>query len=652
MKKPLPRIGLFGLNTEAISLRVPKRDTHVVSHEVLFEDAVTKLKDRPLFVGFALPRQRFLFASGVACFLVGVLFIQAFLMQIVHGAWYRARADQNRIRRETLVAQRGIIRDRHGIVLAENIPSFELEVTPRLLPRESDARDELLARIGREINVSLSELQAAIAASTNVDERVTLVRDLPYARAIAVSVLIGADPSLHVVHGTKRRYPFSETVPSLSHVLGYSGPISREELEQRRASYRQTDTIGKTGVEASYESRLRGTAGERLMEVDAKNRVTSLIGHTPPEDGADLPLTIDLRLQRVAQDALERGMLAAHVRRGAVVVMDPRDGALRALVSMPAYENTFFAGSVSSTYYANLLQNEDRPLVPRAFAGVYPAGSTIKPVIATAGLSERVINNHTSFDSVGGIRIGSSFFPDWKPGGHGITDVRKAIAWSVNTFFYAVGGGHDTFIGLGVDRLTGWMRRFGLGSVTGLDLLGESAGFVPSREWKERTKHERWYVGDTYNLSIGQGDLLVTPLQVARFTAELANGGKKITPHVFDEDRASGVVSREPGRQIRDERQAMRVDNPSVLRTVQLGMRDTILYGSGRALASFPIPIAGKTGTAQWRNDRPNHAWFTAYAPFENPELVVTVLIEEGGEGSSVALPVAREIFEAWRKIP
>lgn len=643
MDKPEKRFGLFGLKERGIGLRVTTTDRRLVSHEVLFEEDVTQLKERPLFLGFPLPRRRFYLAFIVTGLLIGALIIQAFRMQVLQGEAFRIRAERNRLRHETIIARRGIIRDRNGTVLAENIPSFELQAMPRLLPADADTRDEVLANVGRETGASLADLQAIIASSTDYDDRVTLVRDVPYARAVALSVLIGTDPSLQVVVGNKRRYPFSSSIESLSHVLGYVGPISRSELEKVDASYRQTDTIGKTGIEASFESKLRGVSGERLYEVDAKNRITSLVGDRKPEDGSDLTLTIDVRLQRAAEEALRRRLEQSRLHRGSIVVMDPRDGSILALVSLPAYDNNFFSGSVSSTYYASLLQNEDHPLLPRAFAGTYPSGSTVKPVIAAAGLAEKVITPQTTVHSVGGVRIGTSFFPDWKAGGHGLTNVRKAIAWSVNTFFYNVGGGYDSFIGLGVDRLTTWMRRFGLGSKSGLDLPGENSGFVPSREWKEQAKHERWYVGDTYNLSIGQGDLLVTPLQVALFTAEIANGGKRIRPHLA----AADILDHpENGESI--------VDGVTV-RTVQLGMRDTVLYGSGRSLASFPVSVAGKTGTAQWRNDRPNHAWFTAFAPFENPEIVVTVLLEEGGEGSSVAVPVARDVLQAWvgiRHIP
>jgi penicillin-binding protein 2 len=314
--------------------------------------------------------------------------------------------------------------------------------------------------------------------------------------------------------------------------------------------------------------------------------------------------------------------------------MDARDGSIRALVSLPAYDDNLFAGNVSTTAYKALLADEHRPLFPRVWAGQFPSGSTIKPLIAAAALAENVITPNTTVLSVGGIGVGPWFFPDWKAGGHGRVNVRSAIAWSVNTFFYTIGGGYGDFIGLGVDRLTAWMRNFGLGSASGVDLPGEAPGHVPSQEWKQETKGDRWYIGDTYNLSIGQGDLLVTPLQMARITAAIANGGDLVIPHVVMSSSTPDVP---------------RLDaDAATFATVRQGMRDTVVYGSGRALSVLPVASAGKTGTAQWNSEKPYHAWYIGYAPAEKPEVVVTVLLEEGGEGSSFAVPVAGDILRAW----
>lgn len=637
------RSELFGLKEGGIGMRVDPSDRNVVQHERLFEDTVVAMKEHPMFLGAPLPRVRFIFVLVIILACVTALLGRAFWMQIVNGRSYVVRADQNRLRHEVVAAKRGVIRDRNGTILAENIPSFDLQVTPRLLPQSEEDQDVLLARIGRETGIGLEAIKAAVASSTDPDERMTLVRDLSYERAISISILVGDDPAFEVASGSKRRYPLSSTVPSLSHVLGYIGPITREDLERQDPTYRQTDVIGKTGVEDTYETILRGSPGEKVYEVDAKNRITSLLSERDAEDGVDVRLNIDAKLQQAAQTALQRQMAAAHLSRGAAIAMDPRDGSVLALVSLPAYDDNFFSGVVSSTYYLSLLKNEDRPLLPRAISGVYPSGSTIKPAIAAAALAEGVITPNTTVNSVGGIHVGASFFPDWKAGGHGLTNVRKAIAWSVNTFFYTVGGGFESFIGLGVDRLSSWFKRFGLSQKTGIDLTGESSGFVPTKEWKENVKKEHWYIGDTYNLSIGQGDLLVTPLQIATVTAEIANGGKKIVPRVaVVESHVESLKSKIDQTPIVD---------ASFLKTVQLGMRDTVVYGSGRALSSFPVAVAGKTGTAQWRNDRPNHAWFTCYAPFEDPQIVVTVLLEEGVEGSVVSVPVTKDILTAWMQM-
>jgi penicillin-binding protein 2 len=259
--------------------------------------------------------------------------------------------------------------------------------------------------------------------------------------------------------------------------------------------------------------------------------------------------------------------------------------------------------------------------------------------VAAAALAEGLIIPTTSFLSTGGLTIGSWFFPDWKVGGHGETNVGKAIAESVNTFFYIIGGGFDAFTGLGVERITSYARLFGFGSLTGLDLPNEGEGFLPSKEWKEEVKGERWYVGDTYHLAIGQGDLLVTPLQMAVALSTVANGGTKYEPHVAKAVGDQWILPK--GTVLPEElRQAIKI--------VREGMRQTVTSGSARRLNSLPLAAAGKTGTAQIGGSSETHAWFTGFAPYENPEIAVVVLIEEGGEGSSTAVPVAENIFRWW----
>ncbi|MFZ2803891.1 MAG: penicillin-binding protein 2 [Patescibacteria group bacterium] len=635
MASNTPQHGLFGWSRDGVGLSVSRSDSHEFEHETLFEDDVTYVKDKRVFLGSALPASRFIVAAVVLFLVVGTLVGRAFWMQVVNGGVYQAQAESNRLRHDVVPATRGIIRDRNGVVLAENVPSFDLQVTPWLLPKDTGQRTQLLANVGLDIGMSLDQINAAIASSTDPTQAMTLRRDVPYDRAVATNILLGDNPALHIVTGMKRYYPLSSSVESLSHVLGYVGSVSPTDIKQNPGTYRQTDVTGKVGIEASYEDALRGKAGQKVYEVDALNKVTTLEDDTPPTDGKDVQLTLDANLQKAAEVALKKELDSLHLARGSAIAMNPQDGSILAIVSLPAYNDNDFSGTVSSTVYKALVSNPDNPLLPRAWAGVYPSGSTVKSVVATAALAEHVITPETTVDSVGGLRVGGTFFPDWKAGGHGITNVRYALAWSVNSFFYTVGGGYQSFVGLGVDRLTAWMRKFGLGAKMGIDVPDEAAGFVPSKEWKQQTKGEPWYVGDTYNLSIGQGDLLVTPLQDAVITAEVANGGHTIQPHLVAQPGVSYTSS-------------TLLADAADIQTVRLGLRDTVTYGSGKALSTFPIPVAGKTGTAQWRSDKANHAWFTAFAPFDAPEIQVTVMIEEGGEGSTTAIPVTRDILQAW----
>ena len=313
------------------------------------------------------------------------------------------------------------------------------------------------------------------------------------------------------------------------------------------------------------------------------------------------------------------------------------------MVSLPAYNNNLFAKGIGQEDYNILINHPDNPLFNRAISGEYPSGSTIKPVWVAAALEERVVSENTTFLSTGGISIGQWFFPDWRAGGHGRVDARRAIAESVNTYFYNIGGGYEGFQGLGVDRLVNYGKLFGLGKQTGIDLAGEASGFLPSRAWKEEYKGESWYIGDTYHFAIGQGDLLTTPLQVAMFTSVFANGGKLYRPHFIKEiltgnDEPFGQANNEPVRE--------GFISPYNIHVIREGMRQTVTAGSARSLQIIPAKVAGKTGTAQWSSKHDTHAWFTGFAPYDNPELAITILIEEGGEGSDAAVPVVREYLK------
>ncbi len=628
-------------------LRMQNHTEEDVRHELLFERDWNQVKRRPLYLTSSFSRKRFFIALSLVFVAVCALLGRALWMQVGQAENYASLAERNRLRSTPLWPLRGVIRDRQGVILAENAPRFQVTFLPREGLREGTDRENALGIAGRILNVPYGTLVGyASATGTAQDETVIVTDKVPYAQAMRFATELPRLPGFRLEVHPIRRYPESVRVPSLSHILGYVGRLSPEDYEKNRENgYRRTDDIGKTGVERWYEELLRGSLGERLDEVDVRGRTSAFVGERPAQNGEDLHLSIDVALQEESEKALRIGMEAAQTNRGAVVVMDARDGSLLSLVSLPTFNNNDFSGSVSSTVYQRLTADKAQPLFARAISGAYPSGSTVKIVMSVAALAESVITPQTTVVSSGGIRVGQWFFPDWKADGHGVTNVRRAIAWSVNTFYYYIGGGYGGFHGLGVDRITKWMRQFGLGAKTGIDLPAEASGHVPDPAWKLRERKEQWYVGDTYNLSIGQGDLLVTPLQVAVYTAEIANGGRRVVPHLL-----ASVSSSQPWTV--NVATTTNVGAPdTVYAVVREGMRDGVVYGSGRALSNLPFAVAGKTGTAQWSSQAKTHAWFTSFAPYDQPEVVVTVLLEEGGEGSSYAVTVARQVLLAWDRL-
>lgn len=579
------------------------------------------------FVGNVVQESRYRFGAAIALGVLAIFLARAGWLQIAEGASYRAIADSNRTRTHVLPAERGIITDVHDTVLAHNVPSFSIIVRRSELPTEDAERNAVLEKAASVAQVDVALLRTTIDEAGDTPD-VEVAHDVPYERALAFAVVDNDLPGVDLVLSEERAY-ITDTVPSLSHVLGYTGVISDEEYRERKsAGYVAYDRIGKQGVEKSYETLVRGTYGTETIEVDARGRYLRTIAKQDPEPGATLRLGIDVGLQSQIEQSIAAWLKGQVASRVAVVAMDPRDGTVRALVSWPAYDANVFAQGIDATSYETLLNDPDHPLFPRAYAGEYPAGSTVKPLYAAAALTEGIITPSTSFVSTGGLQVGNRFFPDWRAGGHGITNVYHAIADSVNTFFYSIGGGYDTFQGLGIDRLMSWASTFGLGGESGLDVPGEANGFLPSKAWKEAEKGEPWYIGDTYNVSIGQGDMLVSPVQIARMTSVFANGGTLVTPHVVAQADLpkTTVVSSDVATVVRD------------------GMRQTVTNGSATSLQQVPVSVAGKTGTAQWSHTSPPHSWFTGFAPFDDPTLVITVIVEDGGD-QGLAIPIAREVL-------
>ncbi|MBU1180047.1 penicillin-binding protein 2 [Patescibacteria group bacterium] len=597
------------------------------------------------FLGITIPKKGFWTLKFLIVSIVIVLLGKAFYLQVAQGAKYTNMAEINRIRQVPIVAERGIIFDRNQKPLVSNIPNFYLTILPNDLPKDENEKISLFQKISNIINVPPAEIEEQLGLFSSYNfQSIPIKTNISYLQAIELEILNNTYPAIQIKTGMGREYDIS---PSLSHIIGFLRKVSKDDLKNN-PDVLPTDDVGKTGVELQYEKILRGSYGKKQIEVNALGQQIMVLAKEDPVPGDDIILTIDSALQKRVEDILEKHLRALGKKRGAIIVSNVLSGEVLAMVSLPAYDNNIFSGGLSYEDYEKLTSDANKPLFNRAIAGEYPSGSTIKPVFAAAALEEGIITEGTSFLSSGGIRVNEWFFPDWKIGGHGATDVKKALAESVNTFFYMIGGGlldetlqNFIFEGLGVAKLKNYAKKFGLSERLGIDLPSESTGFLPSKEWKESVKKEMWYIGDTYHLAIGQGDILVTPLQVNAWTSIFANGGTLYQPHIVktilrQDNTVTAVQPKIINENFIDEKN---------IEVVRKGLRDGVLYGSSRALSDLSFAVAGKTGTAEWGTNKTPHAWFTGFAPYEGPEIAITVLIEEGGEGSEVAVPIAKELL-------
>ncbi|PIP34767.1 penicillin-binding protein 2 [Candidatus Falkowbacteria bacterium CG_4_10_14_0_8_um_filter_41_36] len=617
------------------------------------------------------------YITGLLLLALIILLSRVFWLQIVRGEYYYSMAEGNRLKVVSIEPKRGIIFDSKNRPLVTNEANFILYLIPNDLPHNELERDNALRRISSILDQGTADSKAPVGQmelisdsssfydlknqvekikinSLEAYQPLFIVDNLEYQTALKLYLEADRTPGVFISNKIRRNYVTAATstvdmrplgASSLAHVLGYTGKINEQELAQENNEYSLIDYLGKTGIEYSYEAELKGQKGNKNIEVDALGKEKKIVSQTAPEDGHNLVLGIDYDLQKKVEDIVKTSLGKLGLKKASVVIMDPRTGEILSLVSWPAYDNNLFARGVTVSEYNSFLTNPSRPLFNRVISGEFPAGSTFKPVMAAAALQEKIINANTSFMSTGRLRVGEWFFPDWKAGGHGLTNVKKALADSVNTFFYYVGGGFGDFKGLGIDKIVKYAALFGLDKVTGIDLPNEASGFLPSQKWKEDTKNEVWYIGDTYHASIGQGDITVTPLQVANYTAAIANGGTLYEPHVVTKilDHNNNLITKIKPQVVRSN-----FISPENIKIVQEGMRQTITAGSGRSLNSLPVEVAGKTGTAQWSSTQATHAWFTGFAPYDQPEIAITVLVEAGGEGSTVAVPIVKEILQYY----
>jgi penicillin-binding protein 2 len=564
--------------------------------------------------------------------LVGMVFLvivgQLWYLQVLEGGHFRDASDKNRLRVRPIVAPRGILFDRHGLPLVDNRPAFTLS----LIPREMDKPDVILGRVAALLRIPYEELVEAMSrVSPDSFVPVRVRRGLTLEEVAKVEEWKIELPGVIVEVEPQRAYPNSRFA---AHLLGYVREANEEQLKQGR--FRRGDMVGQSGLERLLDEFLRGRDGGERIEVDAMGRPMRLIQRSEPQPGAEVVTTIDRRIQEAAERAME-----GHA--GAVVVMDPRTGDVLATVSTPAYEIDRFTGSIDRAAWVKVIQDPAHPLLNRAIQSQYAPGSVFKIVVTAAGLQEGTLTPVDRVHCAGDFHLGAWTFKDWKEGGHGSVDLHRAIAQSCNIFFYQAG------LKVGPAAITQYASAFGFGQATGIDLLGEKFGLIPKPR-VDRRGRKLWLGGDIVNMSIGQGTILVTPMQVARFMSAVANGGvlwkPRLVQRIARPDR--GEVWADPGRV------TGHVElSPMVWAFLRQALWAVVNDGGTGGAARIPgLDIAGKTGTAQMiaksKAERgEDHAWFAAFAPVKEPEVVVVVLVERGGKGGQVAAPIARQILNA-----
>ncbi len=562
-------------------------------------------------------------------------------LQIKHGSFNRNLAEGNRIRSREILAPRGIIYDSTAKPLVLNDASFVLKLYPVDLPRVAAERDIYLENISRITQIPVDEIKTKIKEKGAYSTfPVILKENMDRDSALLLETKIIDLPGIVMTKEPIRRYA---EIPGLAPVLGYIGKVTENDLKNNTdPSLAMNHEVGKDGLEKVYQQYLRGRDGVNEIEVDSRGRAQRALATIASQPGNNLILGLNADLQTKIAESLAEQIEAAGVKAGAAIAVNPQNGQVLAYVSLPTYDNNLFSQGINAEEYNKISQDPAKPMFNRVISGAYPCGSTIKPLVAAAGLQEGVITENTTIDCPAEIKVGSWVFPDWKY--HGLTDIRKAIAESVNIYFYAIGGGWDKIKGVGPEKMKLYFEKFGLGAKSGIDLPGEVAGLIPDPAWKKKIIKEMWYLGDTYHMSIGQGDVLTTPLQMAMATAAVANGGELLKPQVVHR------ITDFTGKSILEFNEEVVRSNfidASNLQVVREGMRQTVTNGSAKvALGGLDGEVAAKTGTAQFDNNSKTHAWMVAYAPYENPQIAIAVIVEGGGEGYAAAGPVVKTAFK------
>lgn len=546
---------------------------------------------------------------------VALLLVGLFFFQIMMANEYVKLASQNRLRIIRISPPRGTVTDSKGAPLAVNVRTFSVNGYPVDLQRDGNIKlvSSILMRNGIPINEE--ELKELIEKQYSAPYRaITVASNLTFAQAAELITDKDFSEALFLTPVWKRTYPAGNFA---AHVVGYVSEITKEELEARKdSSYRGGDMIGKNGIEAWYDEDLKGLPGEEVIEVDAKGRKLRDISYSPPQKGNDAVLTLDLAAQRYAAELI--GSF-----RGAVVAMDVNDGSVKCLYSSPSYDPNPFTWGISNREWAALTDHKERPMMNRAIAGGYPPASTFKIVTASSVLENKVVNINTTVRCPGYFELGDRRFRCWRRTGHGTENVLRALRDSCDVYFY------QTSTWLGIDRLIKTAEKYGVGEKTGIDLIGEISGTIAGPEWKKAKIKENWYGGDTVNYSIGQGYVLMTPIQLLRAYVAVASGGKLFKPRIN-----SKAVP---------EYRKLEVSSQTI-KIMQEGLREVASSGTGKRASSFGVQVAGKTGTAQNAHGE-DHAWFVGYAPADAPRYAVVVIAEAGKGGGAVAGPIVGKML-------
>lgn len=582
-----------------------------------------------------LPSRVFRIFLGLAGMLALAVGLKVAYLALVEHSFYEARAEANIMDVRVENAPRGVIRDRFGNTLVQNVPSWSVVLVPRNLPVDSDLRNSIVDRLAALLGEDSAALRAKIARKDwSISDRLVLSDSLSQEALLTLSTEtipgVRLERSFQRIHNDPLAY---------AHLAGYTGRVDREDIAEN-PTLSPESVIGRAGIEAAYDTYLRGRDGRTVTYRNARGEEQGNPHYEAPAPGAEVRTFIDGELQEFLYERFTRALRELGRSRGAAIALDPRSGEVRALVSVPSFE---------STKVAEYLSAPEHPLFNRVLQGTYNPGSTIKPLVGAAALTEGVITPEREIYSAGFIEVPNPYDPS-NPSrfldnkAHGWVNIRSALAKSSNIYFYEVAGGFEEQRGIGIETLKRWWERFGLGSPTSIDLPEEETGFLPDPEWKEETAGEPWRVGDTYNVAIGQGDLLVTPLGLLNYIAAVGNGGTLWKPRVVRAVMEDGEVKMTNEPEVLADLNGL-VGN--ALPEVRAGMEDVVraTYGTAHSLSDLPVAVAAKTGTAQVEGNTKLNAFFVGYAPAEAPELALLILVEDAVQGSLNTVPVARDVF-------